>query len=186
MGMAERSIDEVRQYVGNGVKVLIEKADPVGTAPEMVDKTLAVFREHYLIHGLDRTRPYDGILEMLGALKEQGCKIAVVSNKFYAATQELCLHFFKGLVDVAIGEREDIRRKPSPDTVLEALRQLGVSKESAVYVGDSDVDIATARNCAMPCISVLWGFRDRNFLLNHGATTFAEKPLEIYQGTSDK
>jgi phosphoglycolate phosphatase len=118
-------------------------------------------------------------MEMLEKLQEQGKLVAVVSNKFYTATQELCEHFFGNLVQVAIGEREDIQKKPAPDTVLEALRQLNVSKEGAVYVGDSDVDIETARNSGIPCISVLWGFRDKDFLLAHGATTLIESPNEL-------
>ena len=105
--------------------------------------------------------------------------MAVVSNKFYAATRELCRHFFGDIVPVAIGEREDIRKKPAPDTVVEALRQLGVSRDGAVYVGDSDVDILTARNSGMPCVSVLWGFRDRDFLIEHGATTLISSPSEM-------
>ena len=179
MGMVERSLDEVRQFVGNGVRVLIEKAVPAGTSPEKMEETLHVFRQHYLEHGLDTTQPYDGICELLTALKNRGSHIAVVSNKFYAATQELCRHFFADLVEVAIGEREDIRRKPAPDTVLEALRQLGVNREGAVYVGDSEVDIATAQNAGIPCISVLWGFREKAFLLAHGAKTFAQRPEEL-------
>ena len=132
-------------------------------------------------HSLDTTRPYDGILEMLSALRCRGYRTAVVSNKFYAATQELCRHFFADSIEVAIGEHEaeGIRKKPAPDTVNEALRQLGVSREHAVYVGDSDVDIATAKASGMPCISVLWGFRNRQFLLEHGATTFISHPEEL-------
>ena len=102
--------------------------------------------------------------------------MAVVSNKFDAATKSLCRHFFGGLVDVAIGESEQVRKKPAPDTVIEALRQLGAEKRGAVYVGDSDVDIATAANSGIPCISVLWGFRDRRFLIDHGATELVETP----------
>ena len=118
-------------------------------------------------------------MQMLERLKRNGRKVAVVSNKFYAATQELCRHFFNGYVEVAIGEREGIRKKPAPDTVIEALKALGVDKKGAVYIGDSDVDVMTARNCGMPCISVLWGFRDREFLIEHGATTFVSSPEEI-------
>ena len=118
---------------------------------------------------------------MLEELRKQGKKVAVVSNKFYAATQELCRHFFGDLVPVAIGEREDIRKKPAPDTVLEAMRQLGATAEGAVYIGDSDVGIDTARNSGMPCISVLWGFRDKEFLLEHGATTLVSTPEEILE-----
>ena len=109
----------------------------------------------------------------------KGKKIAVVSNKFYDATQALCKHFFGDLVDVAIGEREDIRKKPAPDTVMAALKQLQASREGAVYIGDSDVDIMTARNCEMPCISVLWGFRDYDFLIEHGASILITNPLQL-------
>lgn len=123
--------------------------------------------------------PYDGIEELIASLNAQGKHIAVVSNKFYEATQALVRHFFGESIKVAIGERPDIRKKPAPDTVLEALRQLNMPKETAVYIGDSDVDIDTARNCGMPCISVLWGFRDRQFLIEHGATTLVDKPMEI-------
>ncbi|MCR4853955.1 MAG: HAD family hydrolase [Prevotella sp.] len=179
MAMPSRSIDEVRRFVGNGVRVLIEKAVPEGTSAERMEQTLAIFRQHYLEHGLDTTQPYPGIVDMLRELKQKGCLMAVVSNKFYAATRELCHHFFPDTIEIAIGEREDIRRKPAPDTVEEALRQLGVGKEDAVYVGDSDVDLMTARNSGLPCISVLWGFRDRAFLENHGATTFIETPKEL-------
>jgi phosphoglycolate phosphatase len=134
-----------------------------------------------MAHSLDTTRPYDGIPEMLVALKAKGCHTAVVSNKFYAATQELCRHFFADTIDVAIGEHEaeGIRKKPAPDTVNEAFRQLGVGKDQAVYVGDSDVDIQTAKNSGLPCISVLWGFRDRDFLHKNGAETFISAPSEL-------
>lgn len=178
-GMPERTIDEVRKFVGNGVKKLMERAIPDGLDNPRFDETYQTFREHYLKHNLDMTRPYDGIMEMLEALKAKGKKLAVVSNKFYAATQDLTAHFFAGTISVAIGERENIRKKPAPDTVLEALRQLGATKDTAVYIGDSDVDIETARNSGMPCVSVLWGFRDRDFLLTHGATTLIESPSEL-------
>ena len=112
-------------------------------------------------------------------MKNDGCNIAVDSNKFYAATQELVSHFFGEYVSVAIGERENIKKKPSPDTVFEALRQLNVDKDNAVYIGDSDVDVMTAKNCGIPCISVLWGFRNKKFLIDHGANVFVEKPSEI-------
>ena len=133
-----------------------------------------------MAHSLDTTRPYDGVSETLAALKARGCRLAVVSNKMMAATQELCHHFFPDTIEVAIGENEaqGIRKKPAPDTVFEALRQLGVGQE-AVYVGDSDVDIQTAANAGLPCISVLWGFRDRDFLLQHGAKTFISTPSEL-------
>ena len=177
--MPERSLDEVRRFVGNGVKKLMERAIPDGLNNTQCEETIAPYRQHYMQHNLDTTQPYPGIMQLLEQLKAEGKNIAVVSNKFYAATRELCRHFFGDLVPVAIGEREDIRKKPAPDTVIEALRELGVDKEGAVYIGDSDVDIMTAKNSGMPCVSVLWGFRDKEFLLEHGATTLISKPEEM-------
>lgn len=178
-GLPGRTVDEVRRFVGNGVRKLMERAVPGGADNEKFDAAYAMFREHYLQHGLDTTQPYPGIMPMLERLRAQGRGIAVVSNKFDAATKRLCRHFFGDLVDVAIGESEGVRKKPAPDTVVEALRVLGASADGAVYVGDSDVDVMTARNCGMPCISVLWGFRDREFLIEHGATTLVAEPSEI-------
>lgn len=186
-GMPEHSIDDIRRFVGNGVRLLMERSVPDGARNPQFEDTFAIFRQHYMQHSLDTTRPYDGIPELIHELKNRGCQMAVVSNKMMAATQELVHHFFPD-VPVAIGENEaaGIRKKPAPDTVYEALRQLGHpfqlegdSGRVAVYIGDSDVDLATARNSGLPCISVLWGFRDRDFLLAHGATTFAEHPLDI-------
>ena len=177
--MHERSLDEVRRFVGNGVKKLMERAIPDGLNNPLFEETFATFRQHYMQHNLDTTQPYPGIMQLLEQLKAEGKNIAVVSNKFYAATRELCRHFFGDLVPVAIGEREDIRKKPAPDTVIEALRELGVDKEGAVYIGDSDVDIMTAKNSGMPCVSVLWGFRDKEFLLEHGATTLISQPEDM-------
>ena len=176
--MPEHSIDDVRRFVGNGVRRLMERAIPEGAANPAFEAAFATFREYYMEHSLDTTRPYDGIPELIHELKKRGCRMAVVSNKMMAATQELVHHFFPE-IEVAIGEDEaaGIRKKPAPDTVFVAMKQLG--EGSAVYVGDSDVDLATARNSGLPCISVLWGFRDRDFLLAHGATTFVEQPLDI-------
>ena len=180
-GMKQRTLDEVRRFVGNGVRRLIERAVPTGTSKDDCEAVVATFQSYYLQHSLDRTRPYDGIPEMLAILRERGCRLAVVSNKFDAATKALCRHFFPDIIEVAIGEHEaeGIRKKPSPDTVIEALRQLNVTRENAVYVGDSEVDVLTAQNSGLPCISALWGFRDRAFLMAHGATTFASSPLEL-------
>ena len=184
-GMPEHSIDDVRRFVGNGVRKLMERAIPGGEKNPDFEATFATFRQYYMEHSLDTTRPYEGIYEMLSELKKRGCRLAVVSNKMMAATQELIRHFFPDTIEVAIGEHEaeGIRKKPAPDTVQAALRQLGVGKEGAVYVGDSDVDIMTARNSGLPCISVLWGFRDRDFLLQHGAETFVSTPRDILQSS---
>lgn len=185
-GMPEHSIDDIRRFVGNGVRLLMERSVPDGARNPQFEDTFATFRQHYMQHSLDTTRPYDGIPELIRELKNRGCQMAVVSNKMMAATQELVRHFFPD-IPVAIGEHEaaGIRKKPAPDTVYEALRQLTENSPShlltpsPVYVGDSDVDLETARNSGLPCISVLWGFRSREFLLAHGATTFAERPADI-------
>lgn len=180
-GMPAHSVDDVRRFVGNGVRLLMERAVPGGASNPLFEDALATFREHYLHHSLDTTRPYEGIPAMLSVLKQRGKRMAVVSNKFCRATEELCSHFFADTIDVAIGENEaaGVRKKPAPDTVAEALRRLRADKGGAVYVGDSEVDIATARNAGIPCISVLWGFRDRQFLADSGATAFVSRPEEL-------
>ena len=188
--MPEHSTDDIRCFVGNGVRLLMERAVPDGARNPQFEAAFAIFRQHYMQHSLDTTRPYDGIPELIHELKARGCRMAVVSNKMMAATQELVRHFFP-VIEVAIGEHEaaGIKKKPAQDTVYEAMRQLNIPLTShpssltydSVYVGDSDVDLATARNSGLPCISVLWGFRDRDFLKAHGATTFAEHPLDILE-----
>lgn len=180
-GMPEHSIDDVRSFVGNGVRLLMERAIPDGADNPDFEATFATFRQYYMAHSLDTTRPYDGVPEALRELRNRGCQLAVVSNKMMAATQELIHHFFPDTIAVAIGEHEaeGIRKKPAPDTVFAALRELGVGQEGAVYVGDSDVDIQTAENAGLPCISVLWGFRDKDFLIKHGAKTFISAPSEL-------
>ena len=179
--MPEHTNDDVRRFVGNGVHVLMERAVPGGAANPLFDRAMSAFREYYLVHSSDTTRPYDGILPMLSELKRRGKRLAVVSNKFCTATEALCRQFFPDTITVAIGENEacGVRRKPAPDTVIEALGRLGADRKGAVYVGDSDVDLLTARNAHLPCISVLWGFRDRRCLEECGATTFANHPEDI-------
>jgi len=179
-GMQEHSIEDIRRFVGNGVKKLIERAVPDGTDVSTYNNVFSDFRTYYMEHSLDSTKPYDGIRELLQELKKRGCKMAVVSNKMMAATQELVTHFFPE-IEVAMGENEaeGIRKKPAPDMVFEALKQLGEDPETAVYIGDSDVDIQTAKNAGLPCISVLWGFRNKDFLQEHGATSFIEHPKEL-------
>lgn len=178
-GMPEHSIDDVRRFVGNGVCMLMTRAVPDGENNPRFDEAFSVFRQHYMQHCLDTTCPYPGIMEALARLKEKGMMLAIVSNKMQVATEELRQHFFSQYIDVAIGESAAIRKKPAPDTVNEALCLLGISHDEAIYVGDSDVDIDTARAAMMPCASVLWGFRDRQFLLNHGATRLLSSPEEL-------
>ena len=180
-GMNERSIEDIRHFVGNGVGKLIERAVPNGLDNPLYEDILKTFKEHYILHNLDKTKPYDGIENLLRRLHDKGKGIAIVSNKFYDATVELSRHCFPNIIDVAIGERENIRRKPAPDTVVEAMKRLGATKENTVYIGDSEVDIKTAKNCGIECISVLWGFRDKTFLEQNGATNFVSDPSEIIE-----
>ena len=178
-GLPERTIEEVRRFVGNGVRTLIERAVPADTESTLLEKCYSAFRAHYIIHCQDHTCLYPGVATLLMTLHAKGYRMAVVSNKLQSGVDELAHTFFHGLIDVAIGERPGIPRKPEPDMVEEGLRQLGVTKDEAVYVGDSDVDLQTAANAGLPCISVLWGFRTRDFLIAHGATIFAEKPQDV-------
>ena len=178
-GFPARTVDEVRRFVGNGVAMLLHRAVPDGTAPEDEARCLELFRAHYLAHMRDHTAPYAGIPELLDHLRQTGIAVAVVSNKFDAAVKDLCRDYFGDAVPVAIGESAQIRRKPAPDTVFAALRELDVPSERAVYIGDSDVDIDTARNAGMDCISVSWGFRDIPFLQAHGASRIARDPKEL-------
>ena len=177
--LPRRTRNEVRLFVGNGVELLIRRAVPAGCDEETILATLADFKATYAAICKDNTRPYDGILPMLTALRDKGIRVAVVSNKFDAATKALCTEYFGDLVEVAIGERADVRKKPAPDTVLEALRELGVTAVDAVYIGDSDVDIRTAENCGMDCLSVTWGLRDEDFLLENGAKTLVHAPSDL-------
>lgn len=178
-GLPERTLDEVRRFVGNGVRKLIERAVPKDTSPTVREQCFDAFRAHYMVHCQDHTSLYPGVSTLLMALHAKGYRMAVVSNKVQEGVTELAGSFFHGLIDVAIGERPGIPRKPEPDMVREAMRQLGVLSAETVYVGDSDVDLQTAANAGLPCISVLWGFRSRDFLVAHGATTFAEKPEDV-------
>ena len=177
--LPRRTRNEVRLFVGNGVELLIRRAVPAGCDEEIILSTLADFKATYAAICKDNTRPYDGILPLLTTLRDKGIRIAVVSNKFDAATKALCAEYFGDLVEVAIGERAGVRKKPAPDTVLEALRELGVTAVDAVYIGDSDVDIRTAENCGMDCLSVTWGLRDEDFLLENGAKTLVHVPSDL-------
>lgn len=178
-GYPQHTAEEVRFFVGNGIRKLIERGVPVGTPVEQIDTVHHDFTTHYQIHCADTTQPYDGILELLQTLRHAGCKTAVVSNKADYAVQELCKQYFDGMFDFAVGEREQILKKPAPDSVNEVLQQLQINRKQAVYIGDSDVDVQTAKNAAMDGIFVEWGFRSKEFLLEHGAVLTVSTPNEI-------
>jgi len=180
-GYPERSLDEVRRFIGNGIRKLIERGVPEEASAEEIDRTHAIFKEYYSKHWLDVTKPYDGIMEVLLSLKQQGIKTAVVSNKVDVAVKQLTDAFFEDIFDMSVGERENVRRKPAPDSVYEVLQTLGFDKEEAVYIGDSDVDVKTAANAGVDCIAVEWGFRTREVLEAAGAKTFASKPENLLE-----
>ncbi len=177
--MPKRTESEYRQFFGNGIRYAIQCAVPEGTPEDLIEQMVPVFREYYGKHWLDQTKPYAGVTDLMKLLSERGYRLAIVSNKIDPAVKALNERFFSKYVPVAIGEKEGIKRKPAPDTVEQALRELGSTKKEAVYIGDSEVDLQTANNAGIPCISVLWGFRDRSFLREHGATLFAETPGDV-------
>lgn len=178
-GMSGRSLEEIRRSVGNGIRRLLELVVPEGVENPRFEEVFDTFRSHYGQHCNDKTAPYPRIMELLEALQEKGYRMAIVSNKYYDGVQELNRIYFSDYISVAIGEKEGIRKKPAPDTVLAALKELGSSRESAVYVGDSEVDIATAANVGMDCIAVAWGFRTREEQEKAGGRVFADDPMDI-------
>ena len=178
-GLPERTLDEIRRFVGNGIRKLMERAVPEGSEEVLIRRVHADFTAYYAEHCADHTKPYAGIPELLAALRSRGIRTAVVSNKADYGVQTLIKDYFPGLFDYAVGEREGVRRKPAPDAVNTVLETLGIDHGQAVYVGDSDVDIETARNAGMPCISVDWGFRSTKFLIDHGAKIILSHPSEL-------
>lgn len=175
----KRTLDEVRNFVGNGVAKLIERAIPNGCKNQNYQECLSVFKKHYKENMLNHTAPYEGIIDMLKGLRAKGLKIGVVSNKFDAAVKDLCKLYFNELVDTAIGESATTRKKPYPDGVLKAIKELGGTAATSIYCGDSDVDVLTAHNSKLKCIGVLWGFRDYKNLETAGADFIISKPDEI-------
>lgn len=178
-GMPQHTLEEVRMMVGNGIGKLIERAVPSAANESAIKEVFDSFCCYYAEHCTDKTAPYDGIRDMLITLKNAGCVTAVVSNKADFAVRVLCEKFFDGLLDYVVGERDNVRRKPSPDSVFEVIRLSKYGAEDAVYIGDSDVDIQTARNAGIECISVDWGFRSREFLLSANASRVVSSPQEL-------
>lgn len=178
-GFPEHSLEEIGSFVGNGIQRLLELSIPEGEKNPQFDRAFAAFKEDYSVHCNDKTKPYDGILPFIKKLKENKIKMAVVSNKADFGVKRLREIYFKHMITVAIGQKENVRKKPAPDMVLEALKALKAKKETAVYIGDSEVDLATARNTGLPCISVTWGFRKREFLEKQGAECLVSSVEEL-------
>lgn len=175
-----RTVDEVKSFVGNGLRRTLELSlGDMENKDEFIDSIFTEFTEYYKVHSSDNTKPYDGIVDAIRILKEKGYKTAVVSNKRQEAVEELCVKFYEGLFDIAIGEQDGLKRKPDPAMVNKALDYLGVTKEEAVYIGDSEVDIKTAVNSGLKGIYVSWGFRGAKLLMENGAKVVVANPEEL-------
>lgn len=189
VGLPQNDIKDTRRFLGNGIKNLICKSVE-NVAPdaseELKEEVLNIFREYYVLHSLDKTVPYDGIMDMLRECKTRGYITAIVSNKLDPAVKDIHQRFFAEYIDIAIGETPSVRRKPAPDMVNEAIHQLSllhhrtINLSECIYIGDSEVDLETAQNSGLPCIAVSWGFRDKDWLIKCGAKHIIDHPCEIF------
>lgn len=179
MGMPLRSIFEVRKFVGDGLKMLITRATPVGSTEETLEEIIKIHKSYYQKHMLDNTVPFDGIMDMLKTLKERNIKIAVISNKAHEAVVPLCEEIFGNLVDIAIGVGNGVEPKPNPGAVLEAIKQLNVNPENIYYVGDSFIDMQVSENAKVKSVAVSWGYSDREVFDDFSPVLIADKPSDI-------
>ena len=175
----ERTLDEVRRFVGNGIRRLMEQAVPEDVEGELFEQVFEEFRSYYTEHCQIKTRAYEGVMELLKMLAERDYVMAIVSNKNHAAVCELNEIYFKEFISVAIGQKDGIRKKPAPDTVWQALKELGKESSSAIYVGDSEVDFMTAENSGMDCVLVTWGFRTEEELAGCMPKAWIQNPEEL-------
>ena len=180
-GFPQRTLEEVRKFVGNGIRRLMELAVPEGVCGELFEQVFEEFRTYYTAHCQVKTKAYAGVMPLLAQLKTQGISMAIVSNKNHGAVVELNDIYFQDYISVAIGQRDGIRKKPAPDTVFEALRMLGKEKERALYVGDSEVDFMTAENAGMDCVLVTWGFRTMEELAECTPVKFISRADELLE-----
>jgi len=178
-GLPERSLEEIKSFVGNGVRNLMQLSVPRGFENPKYESCLEAFREYYSENMNNKTRPYKGIMELLAELAKKNYKLAIVSNKFDSAVKKLSGEFFGEYIKVAIGESGGVRKKPEPDSVFQALKELASETGEAIYVGDSEVDVKTARNAGLPCVGVTWGFRNRELLITEGAVHIIDSPAEL-------
>jgi phosphoglycolate phosphatase len=178
-GYEPRNLEEVRNFVGNGVEKLVQRSLPMDISNEEIKTCLATFKKHYSTNMRNRTRPYDGIMELLLDLNRYNYKLAIVSNKFDMAVKKLAKEYFGDLINVAIGESTTVKSKPAPDSVFAAIKELGSDISKVIFVGDSDTDVQTAKNAGIPCIGVTWGFRTREVLRNEGADFLIDTPKEL-------
>lgn len=179
LGFPTHTVSEIRAILGNGVKNLISRSLPENATEEDFEACLSIYKEHYEINKTNKTAPYDGIISLLTELKAMGYKLAIVSNKHDDAVQGLYKMFFSEYADFALGNTDALPKKPEPDMVYCAIEKLGVDHSEVAFVGDSEVDIKTAKNAGLPCIAVTWGFRDEDVLINAGADIIIHYPSEF-------
>lgn len=178
-GYPERTVEEVKSFIGNGIKMLIKRSVPENTSGKDYAEALEIFTKYYLEHIADYTKPYDGMIEVVKTLRENGCKVAVLSNKAHFAAQAVVKDFFGDIFDIVVGKMDEFPSKPEPESLFYTMKTLGVTAEESVYIGDSDVDVLTANNAGLPCIGVTWGNRDEDVLIASGAEYIARTPNEI-------
>lgn len=178
-GIPCRKKEEIRRFLGNGAATLMERSIPDGSKDPKYGKCLSDFRKHYLDNMQNKTGPYEGIMELLKILSKENFKLAIVSNKFDKAVKGLNKIYFDKYISIAVGESENIARKPAPDTVLKAISELDSTPGKSLYIGDSEVDIETARNSGTKCVCVTWGFRDRDFLEHRNPDFIIDSPMEL-------
>lgn len=177
--LPERSRAEIRNFLGNGIRNLVLQSVPEGLPEDRFEQVFQSFRSHYVEHCMDLTRPYPGIMDLLGKLQARQIRMAIVSNKLQPAVTMLNERFFHEYIHIAVGESATVRRKPNPDAVLRALEELGSTPEQSLYVGDSEVDIETSRRAKVACVNVTWGFRDEDYLRSLHPDYLVHSPQEI-------
>lgn len=178
-GYPTRTLEEVKSFVGNGALNLVTKSLPTMVEERTIDTFLKKYQDNYMKHLQNKTKPYDGILSLLEVLRDKGYKLAVVSNKSDAGVKALCKDYFNPYINTAIGESTHTPKKPAKEGVMQALKELDSSRENSIYVGDSEVDILTAKNASLPCVGVTWGFRAKEVLEQYGATYIIDEPSEL-------
>lgn len=183
-GMRENGLPSIERKtcadnLGHGIEYLIRRSVPEGTDEETTMQTLASFRDYYAAHDEEETRIFDGMTEVLQEMRRRGIGMAIVSNKFDQAVKELCAHYFEGLIELAVGESETVKKKPAPDAVLKSMHLLGAEKAETVYVGDSEVDAQTAQNAGLDCILCDWGMRSRDRLVGEKAIAIISRPSQL-------
>ncbi len=178
-GFPTRTVSEVKSFVGNGAKTLAIRALPPNLEEAVLNEFLLSYQKNYLDNLQNQTKPYDNIISLLEKLKSKGYKLAIISNKPHDGVTSLCKEYFHNFITLAFGESEDTLKKPAPDGIYKALDELNSRKEEAVYVGDSEVDVITAKNAGLISVGVTWGFRSKEILQNEGCDYIIDSPLDL-------